>query len=224
MKTVSGMLKTDDFEEAFELTFDDAEINALTLYADDMGRCLQRSFLRSSDNFHISIKFNSLDTSQPNASVETGEFDEEQWSAFLHVFRPLADLNNKEMYGFLRIRNLIGRRAQTSSHLTGFLRHLLDEFQIKKIPSEMKFGINGKEYDLEAVFSLWMNAMEFHRDAEKRVILDKMSGLLPADGIRTLMANVALEKLWAMAGLRHIIVLMLAPGGAKAPLSLRPPQ
>src|SRR5689334_19492465 len=65
MKTVRGQLKTGELIEQFELTFEDAEFNALKLYAEDVEKCLRRSFLRSGENFHLSLKFKGLDTSNP---------------------------------------------------------------------------------------------------------------------------------------------------------------
>jgi hypothetical protein len=223
MTTFRGALTTGESKEPFELAFDDGEIVALKVYSADVDKCLQRSFLGSPGNFHLSLKFTSLDSTHPEASVETGTFNEEQWAAFLHLFRPLAGLNNdKEMYGFLRVRKLIERRATSSARLCGFLNQLLADFQTKGLPFEMTLGIDGEQYDLEGVFGLWMNAMEFHRDADKRAVLNKMSRFLPENGIRTLMANLALEKLRAMARLRHFISLLFAPPGTEAPLSPRP--
>jgi len=220
MKTCKGVLRTGELEEKFELAFDDAEVDALNVYVSDVEKLLQRSFLRSTDNFHLSFKFAGLQSPQPQSSVETGAFDEEQWAAFLHLFRPLAGLNNdKQLYGFLRVRKLIERRAVQNQRLCGYLNHLLAQFQVEHLPLEMTFGICGKHYDLESAFHLWMNAMEFHRDPDKRVIIDQINRFLTASGMRTLMAHLAVEKLRAMTELRRLVILMFSPAGTEVPLA-----
>jgi hypothetical protein len=219
MKVCRGVLKTENYREEFELAFEDAEVVALNTYVIDVEKLLQRSFLHSAENFHLSFKFSVLQTPQASSSVETGEFAEEHWAAFLHLFRPLAGLNNdKQLYGFQRVRRLIERRAVPNLKLCVYLKDLLHQFQLMHLPLTMTFGIGNKRYDLEGAFDIWMNAMEFHRDPAKRAIIDQINAILPADGMRTLMANLAIEKLQAMDRLRQLIVLFLLPPGAELSL------
>lgn len=212
MKIVKGVLTNSHSEEKFELSFEDDEVAALNCYAADVEKLMQRSFLRAPSNFSIFLKFEGLQTEQPTSSVETGQFDEEQWAAFLHLFRPLAGLNNdKELYGFLRVRKLLKRKGSAYPLFCSQLNHLLAQFQSKILPFEITFGIDGNHYDIEGTFVLWMNAMEFHRDADKRRVLDKINRFLPENGLRTLMANIAVEKLRAMCRLREMLISIFAP-------------
>jgi hypothetical protein len=206
MKTITVTATQGGVSQEVKLAFSDDEWAAMDNYCQELNRLLQSSFLKTSEHFHLSINFDA--TTNPHGSITTGAFNEEQWAAFLHLFRPLGALNEKGLLGFQRIRRLIEQRAKESSFLCGQLGLMQQEFRGQHLPLQPSFGIDGKNYDLEAVFDLWLNAKEFHRDANKRETLDKMNQLMADHGIRALLANLVVEKVRAMMRLRDLISTM----------------
>jgi hypothetical protein len=86
MKIVKGILKAQGAEERFEMNFSDDEVAALETFVSDVEKLSRRSFLSTGENFHLKLKFG--EAVDVNQSAEIGQFSEEQWSSFLHLFRP----------------------------------------------------------------------------------------------------------------------------------------
>jgi hypothetical protein len=87
------------------------------------------------------------------------------------------------------------------------------------MPFEVRFGIAGSEYDLNAMFGNWINSKEFHRDPDKATIIEQTKGVISQEGLRALMTHLVMEKYNAMVDLRYFIKLLFGQPGKEAPLS-----
>lgn len=114
---------------------------------------------------------------------------------FLHLLRPF--LLEKEPTAFNRVRGLVARRYVDPDLRNNF--KLLDySFSGKHLQSLFKWSAGDLVLNSEAGLTTWLNAFEYHRDADKRKILQSVSEGIPLDVQKVLFIDLLREKTQAV--------------------------
>jgi len=94
--------------------------------------------------------------------------DDDNIHAFLHKIRPF--ILEREKLNFMRIKSLIGKKIN-SCELNKYLKILNNEYLSKK-DNKLNIVINNEEFTFEKVFFYYINSYQYHREENKKEIID----------------------------------------------------
>jgi hypothetical protein len=121
---------------------------------------------------------------------------------FLYVVRPF--LLQKEPTNVERIRSLLKRRY-VDPDLRANFDLLLHAYSGKHFQSMMRFSVGGVLLNSDEALDLWLNAHEYHRDAEKRARIEVMGREVPLEVQKVLYLDLLREKVLGIEYLRKFI-------------------
>ena len=125
---------------------------------------------------------------------------------FLHRFRPI--LLQGEPTHFNRICNLLERRLE-NAQLRASLSAWRSMYSGKQLQSYFKISSNDEILNSEKVLQDWLNAYEFHRDQDKKKLIDDLHAGFPLEASKVLFMGMLRDKLTAVAGLAAIIRVIM---------------
>lgn len=120
----------------------------------------------------------------------------------LHRLRPLI-LESEPTY-FHTVLNVVARRAKDSG-LRDKLKALSMKFSGRLLSNAVTISANDEIVNSEAMLKKFLNAYEFHRDADKRAELEKLFAIFPSDAAKTVFVHLLIDKLIAVHGLEVLI-------------------
>jgi len=123
----------------------------------------------------------------------------------LHRLRPLI-LEREPTY-FPKMANLISRRGDDPDFRPG-IQGLRDRFSGEFLGSAIQLSLNKEVLYSEAMLKDYLNAFEYHRDADKRAKLEKLFEIIPSDAMRTIVVHLLIDKILAIRGLELIVGLL----------------
>ncbi len=132
--------------------------------------------------------------------------DEADLSALLHRLRPL--ILESEPTSFKRISAMV-RDLAPSPQVQKLLKQQNHIYNGRSFQHLLKVESGGKVINSESVLKLWLNAEEYHRDSDKKAILNRLSGILPKQAHRTLFVFLLGEQIQALQQLAEFVELIL---------------
>lgn len=132
--------------------------------------------------------------------------DDDNLAVFLHKFRPLL-LTNEKTY-FPKIRNLIAKEFD-QPYIRSMLSEQLDYFTGKRNNSLFKVSSQNVVLNSEETLFNWLNSYEFHRDKEKRDIIDELHRVMPLDYSKVLFLRLLQDKYIAVYNLAVFIRVLM---------------
>lgn len=137
---------------------------------------------------------------------------EDEFALLLHRLRPF--ILQKEASNFLRMCNLLKKNVPSEKY-----RGLIDRFKGLFLGHDMVNALQVKSHGVvlnsEAVFQQWINAYEYHRDADKRGALEDLHDCFPLESTKVFMISLAIDKANAVAAIRDLIRGLETRGGRK---------
>lgn len=114
---------------------------------------------------------------------------------FLHRFRPLG-LASENTY-FYKICNILTRQL-----VHPYFRSMIEEqreiFSGKRFQAQIRISSDDIILNSEKVLYDWLNSYEYHRDKEKRAIVESLLGLLPLDAMKVFFLTLLCDKTQAI--------------------------
>ncbi len=199
MKATLKIEHNDGDEEFVDYEFSDDQFCVLRAYCEDAWK------LRTSAIFgeKAANKF-TINWSQGSGISFVGDpIDEEAWAAGMHRLRPL--LLSDEPASFYNVASLIGRQINNGT-VRAELKRLRQKFRGELMPSIMTLRTGDGEHSMDAVFDMWINAFEHHRDLEKKEFFSNFGDLISDFQMRHMINAHAVEKLRAIMGLLKLII------------------
>lgn len=123
-------------------------------------------------------------------------------AAFLHRMRPFV-LQNEDT-SFYRICNILKRRMP-HDNLRAVIERQHAEFSGRHFQTMITIDSNGVVLNADDTVTKWLNAFEYHRDADKRAELEALHKLLPLESSRALFLSMILDKAGAVCQIARII-------------------
>jgi hypothetical protein len=139
-------------------------------------------------------------------SVTTELPPDEQVFALLHRLRPFV--LDEEDTNFHKVSNTIARQADHAL-IRAFLRVQKDLFASKPSQHVVRIFSNEVLLNCEATLKQWLNAYEYHRDADKRQALEYLHRLFPLDASRAIFVTMLYDKADAVRNLHTLVRLIL---------------
>jgi hypothetical protein len=137
-----------------------------------------------------------------------------QRAALLHHLRPFV--LDDEPYSFFKTRNIVA-----NSSAQEFLRNRLKDIKLlfsgKAMQMQFLWRSGDAVINSEATLKRWLNAFEYHRDADKAAALEATLAPLPAGVTRPVFLMLLAQKAYAVLHLAHIVAKMVRPPTASAP-------
>lgn len=124
----------------------------------------------------------------------------------LHRLRPY--LLAKEPYSFQKTSALLGRRLKHPSFRL-LLAHIHRLWKCDGVNSQMPIVINHDGLNTEEVLIQWLNATEYHRDAEKREAIARLRTQVPPELFDFAIVSLTLEKLQAVIACAKVSSLLV---------------
>ena len=158
-------------------------------------------------NTRVSLKWNKEDgVLDASDSINLNEND---LYAILHKMRPF--LLNKEKTNFYKIAKVIKHRIRNKA-IHSLVETIKSRFSGKDLSNTFQtFFYRGQEDMLinsENTFMKWLNAYEYHRDDEKRELLEEIDTVVPRTFSRSLFESLLIDKSNAVIELGTIISLL----------------
>lgn len=136
----------------------------------------------------------------------------------IHALRPI--ILQKEPTHFLRVCNLLSKHY---SH--PYLRKMIDRLRRHFVvnPSEdgWRFEVDEFALNSEEALDAWLNAYEYHRDADKRAELERLHAGPPNDFSKAVFLLLLLRKAEAAITVAGLIRAIEKRGGAEFNVSFR---
>jgi hypothetical protein len=88
---------------------------------------------------------------------------------------------------------------------------LLCTYQGDRLRSQLTVSIDGQIVNSDESFTLWLNALEYHVDSEKRRAIQRMTEILPLEPLRSIYVMLLLEKAAAIARLLDLVTVIVNP-------------
>ena len=194
-------------EEVVELTFsvDDWEVlQEFRRYAEELA---QSSLVQQGVPFSVNVKW----TAEQGLEVKADLPPDEQIDALLMRLRPF--ILNDERTSFNRMRNAVAR-SSSSSNLHAHLDSLKFRFSGEALQSLMVAGTYSSDetepriVNSEDMLQLWLNGYRFHRDKEKRQIVDAAHAIMPLESSVALFLALIKDKVAAITALARLVAVI----------------
>jgi len=122
----------------------------------------------------------------------------------------------KEPYSFHKTRNIVAR-ALEGDFAKGWLKQLKRIFGGVHLQSQMKVSSGEVLINSEATLKQWLNAFEYHRNADKAEELEKSLAKLPTGISRPIFFMLLPQKADAIRYLAHVVYKFIEATDAGRP-------
>lgn len=125
-----------------------------------------------------------------------------QRATLLHHLRPFV--LNDEPYSFFRVRNIVAQ-STTGSFTAEYLKRVKHNFSGKSMQSQFTVSDGDGIVNSEATLVRWLNAFEYHRDAQKAAEFEARLTPLPMGITRPLFFMLLAQKAYAVLQLAWVV-------------------
>src|SRR5438270_10273868 len=205
------MIKTSDengnYEEIAELEFTDSEWETLQDFAKYAGELEDNSLIKEGIPASLNLTLNMGEGLKVTTKLPT----DEQIDAMLMKLRPF--ILGKEPTSFSTVRGIL-RKATKGDRVKKHLDTLYYLFSGERLQSQIVVGASSPEHpegmiiNSETLLDHWLNGYRFHKDKERRKIVDLMHGIMPLKSSIVLFLLLITDKVAAILGLQRIVQLM----------------
>lgn len=194
-----------------EIPDEEAEIlDSFLSYCKDLEDCrINRENLQA--NIHLNVD----ESTGLTFRTELPPWEDVQ--VLLHRLRPL--ILQQEYASFHRVKGILGRRVAEKTY-RGVLRFIGDEFTGKRMRSAIEIVSNEVVMNSEKALYLWLNSHEYHRDQDKRELLETLHEILPLEWSKGVFVLLLFHKVNAI---RRLAVLANLALGYQDSLQMRLP-
>jgi len=189
---VAGEIRQNDWEK-------------LIFYADEVVRLEASSAL--SKDLHTQVKFRVTPGTKRLQFAGSTPPDEDV-VVILHRLRPF--ILQKEPANFYQMTNILSRYLNNPK-ARQTLQYLKDVFSGKDFQRQIRLQIDWKSPSIRTVVNseetlqTWLNAVEYHRDAEKRQQIEELRKVFPDPALYALFVSMLLDKIKAIINVAVII-------------------
>ena len=187
----------------------------LLRFRDESNKLLED--LRECDNLNVSVSL-QWDREHGLRSVVKKSVSSRDLAVILHNLRPF--ILNDEPTAFNRTVNLL-QRCISHEWMRGYFQSLKNLFSSKDFQNQMtiNFGQASNNYrDLivnsDKTLMTWLNAFEYHRDNDKRNLIEEIDKIIPEDFSRALFASMIIDKVRAVLELGDVITFLESRNGS----------
>jgi hypothetical protein len=204
MTQVRLALRDEDGKTIEEISaeFQAADLSLLSSFVDWMSRVRSCSVMMrgmpSIRNIKLEAGIGLAFTSDPYTNAELYEL--------LHVLRPLILQDEATYYG--KVSKLLGGKFQ-SKNLSSLLKSLRKTFDHGELSMYMQITVNTQKLFDESILRIWLNATQYHTEADKLVTWQAIERSLATDNVRALVMMQLRGKLKALMDLEHLANLVL---------------
>jgi hypothetical protein len=180
----------------------DIEIDLLEMYCEQVASLFECRICREGQGVTLGL---SWDQERGLSGVATIP----QWDdviVLLHKLRPL--ILQKEPASYRRISGLVARHLKGSPAMP-LLAFLKGQYTGEQMQAVIQMYSNSVLVNSEETLFTWLNAHEYHRDEDKRRLLDELHQIIPLDWTKGVFLSLLLEKVRAIDTLSLVCELLL---------------
>lgn len=130
-----------------------------------------------------------------------------QRAALLHHLRPFV--LNDEPYSFFRVRNIVAQ-STTGAFTADYLKRVKHNFSGKSMQSQFTLSDGDGIVNSEATLVRWLNAFEYHRNAQNAAELEARLTPLPMGVTRPLFFMLLAQKAHAVLQLAWVVAKIVS--------------
>ena len=194
----------------FTLKLDHEDIEIRFPDFDEEDWRLLGDFLEYSDEAHRTRFMHELNSYQssfhlrPDGHVRNAGVvpDDEALKSFLHLYRPI--ILKREPTSFINVRSLLAR-AIDHPHFRRSLKAWRAQFDGNVLRELCSLKHDELILTAESFLNLYLNAYEYHRDADKRERLSGFAAAFDPDARKALLVLLLKLKITAVSSLRSIV-------------------
>jgi hypothetical protein len=134
------------------------------------------------------------------------EMSADEMAVVFHRVRPFV--LHKEPFSF---NNVVGRlkREIVLKPLRDLLDRVREKFEAKEWSAFLRIKSGGEVLNTNTTFDRWINAFEYHQDADKQEILKELLGKTPAGLLPWVIVKLLFEKIQAIGDVAGVARLIL---------------
>lgn len=181
--------------------FSDADTVKLAAFLDQYEAVAASPALSSGLPCSIQLKWDA-----ERASVVTEIPDTDTVGLLLHRMRPFILQN--EPASFLAVASLIGRQVELPA-IRDLLARLRREFDGRAFRETIQIDVNDIMLNSDRTLMDWLNSHEYHRDPEKREVIQQLLNSFPGELARAVFISMLIDKLRACVNLAKLVAVIL---------------
>ena len=139
--------------------------------------------------YDLSANF-SWNAGEPASFTVKKSLPEEPLRSLLLTFRLFWA--NDEPSNFLRVSNVLKRHIAQAEAIQ-VIDDLKGQWKQALFSGVMEIRFNGEELTADKIFDLWLNGHYFHSDAEKRLLLERLTKQIGADWVKFFLASAVTQ-------------------------------
>lgn len=194
--------------ESEEAIFNEREVSILETYHSNFVR------MKSSRIFDGPFPaITNLSIRSDNGMVfEVSEFDRRDLYELLHVLRPF--ILKRESASFDKTISVFGKKLKGPLFRQSFkeLRQLYNDGELSFI---VRVSLNELPIFSDRVFSAWLNGVEYHRDEEKRLFIERLESQFGEKETLGIVVSILKSRVKAISALHHLVKTPLDNTGKK---------
>ena len=157
----------------------------------------------------VRLNFDWKEGSNPKWSVKVPPVDDV--SSFLHRLRPL--ILQAEPACFQQVRKVLNQRLKDAP-IHPFMKRLSEVFNGREMQKLIAMESNDCIVNSEKMLFTWLNAYEYHREADKQELLESHSKIMPTDWSSGVFLILLCEKERAISNLGALVEVVLGKRNA----------
>lgn len=188
-------------KQKIDAEFEDAEWDLLVSFRDYTKELGETELMIFGGSGQLSVNYKQGE----GISFSTKLPENDKVLALIHRLRPFV--LQKEPTHFNRICNILARRI-SDRQFRKLLDVLKDNYSADQM-SPLIITSNDVVINSEEILQRWLNAFEYHRDAEKRKQIEALHVIVPLEASRALFIMSLYDKARAIMALANIIGVVL---------------
>ena len=197
-------LNIKDSDEEIEIsgTIEDTDwdiLEAFIQYADDL---ISTKWVQDGTPASFQIRWEQGSTMQVGTKLP-------KWDdviVFLHKLRPFILQN--EATNFYRVNNLLAKIIE-QPNIRSFIAEQRKIYIGKRMQEMVRISSNDVLLNSEKILLDWLNAYEYHRDKDKKAVIDELHKMFPLDASKTIFLHLLSDKTQAIYNLTGFIRVLI---------------
>ena len=189
--------------------FDDAAIEFLRAYQRNCDRLAEAEMVKSGLPTMGTIRIDSK-----GFSVDAPPFSNAQLRELLHLARPL--FLSSEPHSFEKTMAIIGKAGKGTA-LAQHLKFLRTLYEKSDLGRYMQINVGGRRIFDDDTVKLWLNAREYHQDADKDIPMKEIEDTLGSEGARAVFASHISSRVAAIFKLSELARYVIVGAEKQAP-------
>lgn len=182
--------------------FSDAEAAVLEAYLEQHDQLITSQPLREGVPCNIHVQYDEDIGLRVEATLPT----DDQLSILLHRLRPF--ILQEEPASFGKTTAILGKHLD-SAPLRQLLKSQREMYDGRQAQRTMRVVSDDMVVNSETTLQHWLNSHEYHRDRDRKAVIQSLYERMPGDLLRGLLVSMIIDKTYAVRNIAALVALLL---------------